>query len=137
MQGSLRPNEGETRRRKLDELFSDEPHLSTTMKARRLHEKCPARPPARGGPIAPASLPGAPDAGGGETWQGAGRTGPAVPDREAPDLRGTLSLEAAAGYLRGHTGPAPPDRREDLLRLRERVLRLWRVHAPPSEPTGE
>ncbi len=32
------PND-DTRRRKLDELFADEPYLSATMKARRLHEK--------------------------------------------------------------------------------------------------
>ena len=29
----------EIRRRRLDDLFADEPYLSTTMKARRLHEK--------------------------------------------------------------------------------------------------
>lgn len=29
----------DVRRKRLDELFADEPHLSPTMKARRLHEK--------------------------------------------------------------------------------------------------
>ena len=39
----------ETRRRKLDDLFSDEPFLSPTMRARRLHEKI--------GGLSPASEP--------------------------------------------------------------------------------
>lgn len=32
-------NDRESKRRKLDELFADEPFLSPTMRARRLHEK--------------------------------------------------------------------------------------------------
>lgn len=39
MNGGEKPLEQEPKRRKLDELFADEPFLSTTMKARRLHEK--------------------------------------------------------------------------------------------------
>lgn len=39
MNGGEKPVEQEPKRRKLEELFADEPFLSATMKARRLHDK--------------------------------------------------------------------------------------------------
>lgn len=48
----------ESRRRKLDDLFGDEPFLSPTMKARRLHEKMLEHPPMPEG--CPAGQSGSP-----------------------------------------------------------------------------
>lgn len=43
MPADQHPSQGDGRRRRLDELFADEPFLSPTMKARRLHDKMTAR----------------------------------------------------------------------------------------------
>jgi hypothetical protein len=52
MTDSRPPVPNETRQRKLDDLFGDEPFLSPTMKARRLYEKVAAQPSA---PVAPGA----------------------------------------------------------------------------------
>jgi hypothetical protein len=120
------------KRRRLDELFADEPFLSPTMKARRLHEKLDeqagdfpdlgASQAAQGLPAEayvrsvserpePAPLPVAPSG--------------ITPDAGAP----AVSLIDAAIFLRSHGQQAPRTvgsaARENLIRFRDMQLLTW------------
>ena len=58
MNNSQPPRPEDVRQRKLDELFGDEPFLSPTMKARRLHEKSAEQPVGSGAiPLSSAPMP--------------------------------------------------------------------------------
>jgi hypothetical protein len=73
----------ETRRRKLDDLFSDEPFLSPTMKARRLHEKIGGLPPASEPMQAGSAIP-----------SGEKRLSALIPDAEEGEQPGLRLLRA-------------------------------------------
>jgi hypothetical protein len=128
--------EQEPKRKKLEELFADEPFLSTTMKARRLHEKLRQLNPANLDDEQP--LP----------------TEAFVPDRPARSLsagewsRGhkdsvredTVSLSVAANFLRAQKAGSSPENEwmstalaERLLRFREEVLSKWVQGLPSRE----
>ena len=105
------------RNKRLDELFADEPHLSPTMKARRLHEKLEA---------AQASPAG---------WVPAV---PPLPDFVAEPKPQTVSLAQAAEILRAGVGwTAPNDTTvARLFRFRDTTLTQWLAEAleRKSEP---
>ena len=129
--------DAETRRRRLDDLFADEPYLSTTMKARRLHEKLQelrAREQAVQEPPTDASLRER------SPYSEAEDSGPAGP-RQAPGADGRtqaaerVSLARAAEYLRVGTSPGQmePPYAARLLHFREQVLMKWLEGAPEKE----
>ena len=96
------------RMKRLDELFADEPHLSPTMKARRLHEKMDANA------------------------AGKAQKAPVVPPLPPTFGTQTVSLARAAEILR-HSAEwtAPPDAETmRLFRFRETVLTQWLADAP-------
>jgi hypothetical protein len=105
-------DEQEPRRRKLDELFADEPFLSPTMKARRLHEKLNGAPPASEVPTVayvrdPATI------------------APVGPG-------GTISLAEAAAYFRsnGEMGRVNESQALRLRRLQDNILNVWLLGLP-------
>ena len=99
------------RMKRLDELFADEPHLSPTMKARRLHEKldADAAGKTRGIPIVPP-----------------------LPKLEAGIGTQTVSLTRATEILRNSAAWTAPTDAETarLFRFRETVLLQWLADAP-------
>ncbi len=130
------------RQRKLDELFSDEPFLSPTMKAHRLYQKIDqmqaqqaAAPPAVS---RDARLPDVP------AWPPETRTVGAVSPQAAPAMPivaaaspapKLLSLFEAAAYIRkdsaeSRRGVPDPER---LLRFRQQVLLAWVRNVPRRE----
>ncbi|HZP84211.1 MAG TPA: hypothetical protein VFB21_21395 [Chthonomonadaceae bacterium] len=103
---------------RLDDLFADEPYLSPTMKARRLHEKL-------------------------QEIQNAARRAEMLPEERtlyAPPLPDTpsaarVSLSQAALYLRAGLA-LRPDTPASLLRFREQTLRQWLDNTPLREAVG-
>ena len=104
------------RNKRLDELFADEPHLSPTMKARRLHEKLAAAQ------------------GNSADWV---PVVPPLPDTTALKAQ-TVSLGEAAEILRaGADGTAPTDATmARLFRFRDTTLTRWLADAPELRPSG-
>jgi len=119
-------NSTDPRRRRLDELFADEPHLSATMKARRLHEKLREL---EGEPdLAAQGLPATAYVG---SLPGSARSAE-VPRVERPVGGSLLTLEQAASLCRG--GSRDGASSERIARLRQAVLEPWvedmRRHGP-------
>ena len=111
------------RRRKVDELFADEPFLSPTMKARRLHEKIEGYQEQNG---AAQGLP----------------TRAFVLDRgniQSQSINypikqhgeGNISFSAAVDYYRkiGQI-PISADERDKLMKLKETILEKWAKRIP-------
>ncbi|HZT43760.1 MAG TPA: hypothetical protein VFA07_16455 [Chthonomonadaceae bacterium] len=129
--------DAEIRRRRLDDLFADEPYLSTTMKARRLHEKLQelrAREQAVQEPPTDARLRER------SSPPGAENSDPALlPEESGVDERSQavdrVSLVRAAEYLRAGTSPGQlePPYAARLLHFREQVLMKWLECAPEKE----
>jgi hypothetical protein len=133
----------EPKRRKLDELFADEPYLSTTMKARRLHEKLQefeARDHTALPVQAFVSIP------------------PALAEREIVERqviearpayvpeKARLSFAQAAELLRESPsqlraralqGLMDAETADRLIRLREQVLMQWMAEGLPRSADGE
>lgn len=133
--------DAETRRRRLDDLFADEPYLSTTMKARRLHEKLQelrAREQAVQEPSTDASLR---ERSSYLESEGSDAASLLEASSQAPGagerLQGTerVSLARAADYLRAGVGPGQlePPYAARLLHFREQVLMKWLEGAPEKE----
>ena len=99
------------RNKRLDELFADEPHLSPTMMARRLHEKLEAAQAENSGwiPIVPP-----------------------LPDAGAEPKAQTVSLTQAAEILRASADwTAPADAAmARLFRFRDTALTRWLAAVP-------
>lgn len=103
---------------RLDDLFADEPYLSPTMKARRLHEKLQEiQNTARRTERLPEE-----------------RT-PSMPSRQETPPAARLSLAQAAGYLRAGLA-LRPDTPMPLRRFREQTLRQWLNETPLREAVG-
>jgi|SRR5579871_236598 len=129
------PLDAEARRRRLDDLFADEPYLSTTMKARRLHEKLQelrAREQAVQEPPAEAHLldRSSADAEADYLLETSGQT-----SGERLQVTERVSLNGAAEYLRAGVGPGQPEPpyAARLLHFREQVLMKWLECAPEKE----
>ena len=99
------------RRKRLDELFADEPHLSPTMKARRLHEKLEAAQACHTGWVP---------------------TVPPLPVSVTEPKTRTVSLARAAEILRTSADwTMPPDTlTAQLFRFRDAALTQWLADAP-------
>ena len=124
MSEKLEPSQDE-RRRRIDELFADEPFLSATMKAKRLHEKLEA---------GPVSIDARPSKGSGAALTDPWRDRTEAPVREIPiDEPQTLSLSEAREFLRIETNESVPestrglDRQNEILlrNLKDGVLATW------------
>jgi hypothetical protein len=120
------PEEGDSRRRKLDDLFADEPFLSPTMKARRLHEK-----------LQEMQNKDAIDANGLPAAACVGEIPPMLSRTEMPEPiavptnEGAISLTAARRlYRQEKDGPVngTPDR---LSKLKDTLLSKWLDQAWP------
>ena len=100
------------RNKRLDELFADEPHLSPTMKARRLHEKLEAAQANNAGwvPVVPPLPP---------------------PDAAEPKTQ-AMSLQRAAEILRTSADWTATTDVEiaRLFRFRDTALTQWLAAAP-------
>ena len=103
---------------RLDDLFADEPYLSPTMKARRLHEKLQEiQNAARRAEMLPEERPHY-----------------AAPLPDASDAM-RVSLSQAALYLRAGLVQRP-DTPVHLLRFREQTLRQWLDNTSLREAVG-
>jgi hypothetical protein len=142
MEDSQQPFDPSIRRKKLDDLFVDEPFLSPTMKAHRLHQKLDHLPPPPGvasGPskeARPAEVPIRPaDVRPAPTLSFSSAAVPQDAPAESPPESGPLSLVEAARYIRwGSIGSRweLPDA-ERLQHFRDQVLRAWLRGAPRRE----
>lgn len=112
----------EPRKRRLDELFADEPWLSPTMRARRLHEKIRE---AENGilPVVDEGTQGLPA----EAYVKSVKPAPTLPEATAMEDgidRGSVSLADAAQFLRGKK--SLPEAGEKRLRaFRDAHLYSW------------
>lgn len=118
---------GDSRKRRLDELFADAPYLSPTMKARLLAQKLGEEEPAADPPalpetafVADVSLPE-------PRPERAADDGPAISSGGQTDLR------SAAGFLRAGCPPGRLDPKvaSRLIRFRSEVLEEWLRAVPP------
>ncbi|HSV73739.1 MAG TPA: hypothetical protein VLH79_08270 [Chthonomonadales bacterium] len=117
---------GDPRKRRLEELFADAPHLSPTMKARLLSQKL-------GDEVSTSESPGLPDAAliadmsVASTRVERADGGPAISSGAHADLR------AAAGFLRAGCPPGRLDPKvaSRLIRFRADVLQEWLRLLPP------
>jgi hypothetical protein len=136
------PTDTSTRRKKLDELFENEPFLSPTMKAHRLYQKLEqqaAPPKTQPDSVRDARIEALPNGFGELRLVDASRPQEAVPQAAAPPKESSphrlLGLVEAAAYIRhkpaagAQEGPAA----ERLLRFREHVLARWVQDAPRRE----
>lgn len=142
MEDSQQPFDPSIRRKKLDELFVEEPYLSPTMKAHRLYQKLDqfqTPPDAASSPsheahhaevlIHPADVPSAP------LLSLSSAAAPQDAPEESVPTAEPLSLVEAARYIRwGSIGsrweiPEP----ERLLHFRDQTLRTWLHGAPKRE----
>jgi hypothetical protein len=118
-------NDSDPRRRKLDELFADEPFLSPTMKARRLHEKLQKMEEQEDGATvdlpteAYVMRPPIRRVQASEFDSGSGRL-------SAPTT--TVSLSQAAEFYRAESAVSSsidPACADSLIRFRDQVLKTW------------
>lgn len=119
-------NESSAKRKRLDELFADMPHLSTTMKARLLHERLKPQVP-----LDPASATELPHEAYVRDVPARGprpAQGPVDRPKPAPAISRPISLQEAARLLQNPMPSAYSDvwPLERLHALREQVLRKWR-----------
>ncbi|HXG23281.1 MAG TPA: hypothetical protein VNJ09_01905 [Chthonomonadales bacterium] len=136
MNGGEKPVEQEPKRRKLDELFADEPFLSTTMKARRLHEKLRQYHHAELDAEHPLPTEAFVQDRPARSHAAGGYSG----DRTIGVEEEAVSLSVAAGYLRARrAGISPEGERisaaiaERLQRFRDEVLSEWMKGLPKGE----
>ncbi len=130
------PQSPEPKRRKLDELFADEPFLSPTMKARRLHEKLTQQTQQSEGSNADRAAQGLPT----EAYVrsiteklssgGAAHAGDATQmDEQADTAVRPVSLVDAAIFLRSKGAQVPRSvgvpARARLLDFRDHSLNTW------------
>jgi anti-sigma factor RsiW len=123
-------NESRAKRKRLDELFADMPHLSTTMKARLLHERLNSQIP-----LDPASAPELPHEAYVRDVPARGprpAQEPAERPKPAPAVSRPISLQEAARLLQNPlpSGYSDAWTLERLHALREQVLRKWRSALP-------
>jgi hypothetical protein len=126
-------NDGCAKRRRLDELFADMPHLSTTMKARLLHERLNAREPHD-----QTDTPELPN----EAYvRDVGARGARITPESAKGIKPTpadsepMSLQEAARLLQNPmlSKFADPWTKERLHALREQVLSSWSIPLPDPD----
>ena len=132
----------EIRRRRLDDLFADEPYLSTTMKARRLHEKLQElraqESTGRGAPTETLTRDRSAfdqTASNVLTTEAIRRQSLAWQAPAAPVDPNRLTLARAAAYLRAgdQTDEDEPAYAPRLQRFRAEVLTEWLEAAPERE----
>lgn len=147
MEDLQQPLDPTIRRRKLDELFADEPYLSPTMKARSLHQKLEqahGKPGAHADLTLLTGLPPSPEPRLSRPDMARPLAVEAAPPRngaavEPPRPHRLLSLIEAAACLRQSAvgkGKAPGPDSERLRRFRENVLLKWLSAAPGREKKG-
>ncbi len=119
MSDRYNPKEGDPRRRKLDDLFADEPFLSPTMKARRLHEKLLELQNRED--INAQGLPSSAYVG--EMPPMMSRSEMVEP--VAAVSQGFIGLSAARKLFRQYSGGNRADRGDKLGRLKDSVLDPW------------
>jgi hypothetical protein len=126
-------HESSAKRKRLDELFADMPHLSTTMKARLLHERLNTQ-----GPLDPSSAPELPqEAYVQDVTVRGSRPSPGSENaqRPAPAISKPMNLGEAARLLQNPLlmGYSDAWTKERLHALREQVLRMWRITLPGQD----
>ena len=150
MENRQQPNNLEARRRKLDDVFGDDPYLSPTMKARGLHEKANLTRVTPTIEISDSAdqLPVAESRTGPKTANSAGkRVAPSVKTRlriicfgetaredvPAPDI--TIPFGDAVARLRAgiSSDAGQSSHAEQLLKFQTEILMLWLKGAPSPE----
>ena len=127
MSEQFHSEDSESRKRKLDDLFADEPFLSPTMKARRLHEK-----------LQELQTRDVIDAGGLPSAACVGDISPMLSRTEVNEpvvvqtSEGFVSLTAARRLYRQETVATPREGSDKLTKLKDNLLNKWMEQAWPA-----